>query len=168
MYIQHYLNDSTKEIHLMNHYTYIMGKTLSILHKYCDGEDYRENHSLLELPDFGALARLSDDKKQEMLVHLTKLPSNAHDLEWWDAVRRKTILWQREDSRINPANREENARRQDRDWQRSIGGAHLFPTTENELNDFVQTNSDCRITKSNPPRVLTSVGKCPCLPFAHT
>ena len=139
-YLQGFLNQSTKQTSLMNHYTYAVGKILSILWSYSDPTN-TNNRSLLELPSFKKLAELPDARKQLMVEELTKILANTYDFEWWWIVRTKTNHFASERGR-----------------SLTLGKAHLFPKTTNEVDQLLSYQEDLRLSKRYSRRV-TSVGK---------
>lgn len=144
-YIQIFLNESTNQVKLMNHYTYATGKILACLWKYQASHTPLEHRpSLLELPDFSILALLSDQSKREMMVELCKMVSNVYDFEWWWVIKQKTKTF----VSANPTTRAAC----------DVGGAEGFPTTSHELKKYVRGKPQVRIESSRTTSI-TSIGK---------
>jgi hypothetical protein len=134
-------------VKLMNHYIYVTGKILSLLWHYINEDEDEPYHpTLLELPDFQKLARLSLEKKKAMIKDVCMIVSNVYDFEWWWIVKQKTKQY--------VANHPDSAR------SCQMGGAEKFPTTMQELTKYVRNKPQIRINCGSKVRNITTVGKC--------
>ena len=143
-YIQMYLNDSTREIKLMNHYVFLLGRILSIFWHYqglATGTDPKP--SLFELPDFDILAGMSEDLKRMMLHELSKIVSNAYDLEWWFLARQRSM---------------KSFKRGEFQPEHSFKGPDRFPTTKDELAIFASGKPQIERDGRNDKEINT-IGK---------
>ena len=140
-YIQGFLNKSTNQISLMNHYTYVVGRVLALFWTHSDPSSDPTKHSLVELPDFKKLAGLSTAKKGSLLDELTKILANTYDFEWWWIVKNKTNHFASTTGK-----------------KLSIGKAHSFPKTKKELEQLLRSDDDLRVSRRYS-RKVTSVGK---------
>lgn len=145
-YIQVYLNNTTEKTPLMNHYIYIMGKFVSMLWYYQTNhtQELHTRKSILELPRFEVLAQISRENKIKIVEEATKMVANTYDFEWWWIVKQRLRKFG-----ILPNTRSALA---------AFGGADQFPTTKNELQEFLTNRPDLN-TNPSFVRVVYKIGE---------